>query len=310
MIHPKSSLAGSAAALLVLLAASRPLAADTVHMKNGGLIKDARILREEGDTVHLRTPGGRMGVPRSAISRIEKGKSVFDEFDEMRAKVPRGDADRLFQVSAWCREKGLHEEELSVLEKVIEMKPNYLKARRRLGYYWKEGEWQKPPTLSICVRTKGPAEREEDVRGQLAIVLETRKDLVVVKDLEGVKPLDGCPLEVLVETTVKPRQTFFRQEIRGPVASAKVTLRAAADWAGKKPPELVAEGEVGAELPNAATLAVIDAFVASHREIHDFLDRVLGTRLARLEPPPAAKTPPAGPKAAGKTAGAKKAAKA
>ena len=120
-----------------------PAGADTVHLKDGGLILECRILREDTEKVYLRTPGGSMGVPKAVIGSIEKAKSLFDTYDEKLARVPKDDFKGFFALAQWCRQAaGLRQEMYGLLEKVVELKKDHTEARRMLGHARIDGQWQ------------------------------------------------------------------------------------------------------------------------------------------------------------------------
>jgi hypothetical protein len=275
-----SRLAGVLTVLIPMAAA-----ADTVLLKNQGKIFNCRILAEEpGGQVFLRTLGGRMGVPRSEIVRIEKQKSVFDAYDEMLAKLGPKDMAAHMKLALWCRsEAGMWEEADELAKKVMAMKSDHPQARRMLGYVRDAGEWHLPPPLSVRCSITADKLLEEEVTKQLGILLPTRKDLQVVPDLKDLKSLNGLELAINVEMNARDRLTFYGQQTQEPTTVATITLTAASAWTGKTPPKLVLEGALLTAIPDARRLAVGDAFTRHPLEVHAFLDNLIKERLAKIE---------------------------
>ena len=66
--------------------------ADTIFLKDGRAIRDARIVVEQDGFVSLQTPGRQLTIQRISIDRIQKEKSIFDAFDAMRAQAKNNSA--------------------------------------------------------------------------------------------------------------------------------------------------------------------------------------------------------------------------
>ncbi len=267
--------------ILILPAGAR---ADTVFLKNQGTIKNCRVMKEEPGKVHLRTPGGQMGIPREEVVRIEKEKSVFDEYDERRAKLGEKDWSGHLKLAEWCRDEACLREEADMhLRKVISLKGDHLQARRLLGYVKDGRDWHLPPPLSVRLSFSGMKEFQDEADRQFSIILPTRGDLQPVSDLKGVKALNGLELSVTVEVEEREKVTFYGQETQRPTTVAKVTIQAVTGRTGERPPSIVLEGAVLSAIPGAKTLSVGDAFTSHVRELHAFFDRVDQERRTRIE---------------------------
>lgn len=260
--------------------------ADTVRLKTGGMIPQAQILSEEGDTVMLRTPGSRMGVPKSMIVRIEKEPSVFDTYDKMRKNIKDSDGPGLFKLAQWCKDNGLREELHGTLSKVIEADPNHFVARHLLGHVRKGESWEELPPLSIKVRMVGEKEFKEDVEQQLGIIFQTRRDFQLLED-DGTSESPG-PTPVSFETKVTTGKTsearFYKQFVRGATVWAEMALSVQGGFLGRTPTAISVQGEVSSGLPSGEHLAVVDGFNRNHKKIHDFLDTIVEKRVASREP--------------------------
>jgi len=273
--------ASAAVAWLIPFLGPSHLGADTVLLKSGGKILDARILKEEAGMVHLRTPGGKMGVPRDKIESIEKGKSVFDEFDDQLARIKKGDADGRFKLAQWCRKTaGLRQEMVDLLEEVVEIRKDHAPARRMLGHVLIDGKWQVPPPLALRVRSDDK-DLQEELFAQLSILFETRKDVRMVESLAGVKSADACEIVAAIGTSGRGTVTFFGHKLRDPKTGSAVNLKAQAAWTRPTPPEITVTGEVDATA--GKRMAFVDAMNRNAADIHDFFDQVVQKRAAAIE---------------------------
>jgi hypothetical protein len=257
--------------------------ADVVFLKNQGTVQNCRVLKEELGRVYLRTPGGQMGIPKEEIIRIEAAKSVFDAFDELRAKLKATDSNATFKLAQWCREGGLREEADDLLKKVIAMKSDHPSARRMLGYLRENGEWHLPPPLSVRITITAAKELQEEVDKQMSIILPTRKDLQVVTDLTDVKNLNALELVIAVDTAARDSVTFYGRETQKPTTVVTVNFKPTSAWTGKVPPSLRVEGSLLTGIPDAKRLGVGDAFTRHAEQIHAFFDKVLQERLVKIE---------------------------
>ncbi len=293
MAHPgRIVLAGRLSAAVLLSLGPAQLRADTIHMKDGGKIFDCRVVREDGDIVHVRTPGGPMGVPKAVIGRIEKGKSIFDTYDGMRSALNKDDAGGHFKLALWCRKAaGLREEARELLRRVIVLQTDHSEARWLLGYYRSGTEWKLAPPLSMAIDAKTSTANQATLREQLSILAKARQDFTIVSDLSGVSPPNGCELTIDLAIGNRSGTSFYGQRVSGPTVGSSVTLKPVAVWLGTKPEKLVLKGEVSASVPRARDKAIIDAFTRSSTELHDFLDGIIQARMKQFDPPGEAKAP-------------------
>ncbi len=266
----------------VFLAAS--LRADTVVLNTGGMVYDAKILREEGGKVHLRTPGGLMGIPRSEIRTIKKEKSVFDAYDEKRAKLRKFDSKGQWSLAKWCiQDAGLRQEACELLKEVLDQESDHPDARRYLGYFRVGTEWRQAPPLEVRVNLLAGKEQEKDLREQLEVILPTRTDIRLAKDAPAKNQIDGCDLAVTITTGQNTESRFYGQLLRGPTTHVTVKLSPQAKWIVVPPADLEIFGEVPAGVPNPPGMAVVDAMTQNAKNLHDFFDKLNQLRLKRLE---------------------------
>jgi len=115
--------------------------ADTLHLKNGRRF-EGRVVRETAKTVDFEIRGiGKQTFNRKDIEKIEKGSSIFDEYDRKKAAIPADDPAALFELGKWCLENGLRKEARRTFRAVIKVSPDHEDARAALGYMRAEGRW-------------------------------------------------------------------------------------------------------------------------------------------------------------------------
>ncbi|MEN8150359.1 MAG: hypothetical protein ABFS86_11090 [Planctomycetota bacterium] len=129
-----------ALAVLVLLLAG-VAAADTLYLKNGRKF-DGRVVSETATKVVFEIRGiGSQTFSKEDVDRIEKGASIFDEYDERIAKTDAEDPAAQFALGKWCMENGLRKEGRKAFKTVIKLTPDHKEARTALGYIRGDGRW-------------------------------------------------------------------------------------------------------------------------------------------------------------------------
>jgi hypothetical protein len=118
-----------------------PLVADVVYKKDGGKVEGTIVAsKSDDDTLFLETSFGAVKLDRDEVLRIESATPAQKEYLR-RKKVAPATADAQFELALWCLENKLASEYRLLLEKVIELDPNHLQARKRLGYVQQNGKW-------------------------------------------------------------------------------------------------------------------------------------------------------------------------
>jgi len=126
--------------VLVLLLAG-VAAADTLYLKNGRKF-EGRVVRETEQVVIFEIRGvGSQPFNRKDIEKIEKGASVFDEYDRRKATAASDDADAQFALGQWCFENGLRKEARRAFRAAIKADPDHKDSRLALGYSRVDGRW-------------------------------------------------------------------------------------------------------------------------------------------------------------------------
>lgn len=126
-------------ALLAFSLLAPAVRADTVHLRQGGDV-EGQILEQTSENVRVRTLVGVMNVPTDSIDHIDKGATVFDEYDTRRAKAGETAAEQV-DLARWCDSKGLKLERRAHYQHAIELDPSCEPARTALGFIKINGLW-------------------------------------------------------------------------------------------------------------------------------------------------------------------------
>lgn len=118
-----------------------PLHADTIRLK-GGRALHGKIEAQSETTVRFRTTSGTIEISRDEIVLIEHGPAPWEEYDRVKGDYP-DTADGQFRLALWCESHGLSAEARRHYERVIELNPDHLSARRALGYVRADGQWRR-----------------------------------------------------------------------------------------------------------------------------------------------------------------------
>src|SRR5262245_41749454 len=116
--------------------------ADTIYLEGGGVVRGT-IVEEAYDSVKIRDASGAIQtIKREDIARIEKEKSVKDDFEKRFADAKRKeDADALAKLGLWARERKMEAEAKRCFELAVKLDPFCKPAREALGFKLWEGKW-------------------------------------------------------------------------------------------------------------------------------------------------------------------------
>lgn len=128
------------ALLAAVLLAPAPAFADQVFLK-GGASLSGRIVEETDTMITVDIGAGQVGVAKSRVEKVVKGRSPLDEFDERAAKLQSGDVDGWRSLGQWASHQGLSAQSRQAYEKVIATAPDDAVARGGLGYVNVDGRW-------------------------------------------------------------------------------------------------------------------------------------------------------------------------
>ena len=114
--------------------------ADDVHLK-GGAVLSGRIVEQNESMISVDIGDGVVGVPMNRVERIEKKRSVLDDFDERGAQLATDDVEGWRGLGRWASRQGLAAQSRRAWEHVRTLLPDDPEAMRALGYYLVDGRW-------------------------------------------------------------------------------------------------------------------------------------------------------------------------
>ena len=275
----------SAIPLCLTLLLGSSVKADTVVLNSGGVILDCKVVSKSGRFVVVRTPSGRMTVPREVIKKIRRENSIFEQYEKKRSRINKRNYKKLFKLARWCKKHtGLRPEMLELSERVLALKPSHRKARRLLGYFREGKKWVKAGPLALNVKLSKVAEKiSPSIPDRVSLSLADRPDFEMSWDNPKGKSLNTCTLCVSTEERSKGATLFYGTQIQGGQTVVVVKLIARSNWLGRKGVFVELEGTVPAEISNSEGLAVQDAFTRNAAELTRFLDRIRYKRMRALE---------------------------
>ncbi len=153
-------------ALVLILALLWPAVAvptamgEVFVLKTGGRVTGQWLNRDESPRktyVVKLAGGGQLTLQKSQVKQVLRASPEQVEYERIRpsyADTVQGQWD----LSAWCLERRLSAQRKTHLERIIELDPDHVKARRALGYDQHNGKWMKRDELMRSqgyVRYKG-----------------------------------------------------------------------------------------------------------------------------------------------------------
>lgn len=191
-------------AVLLALTAGLPSTAeaDILWFKNGRSLQGS--VRELPDgRVEITLPYGTLAFSRNQVERVEEAISVAEVVDQALATLRPGDAEKLFELAEWCREKREHTLAQRLYQQVLAADPDHAGARQRLGFEFQDGTWMSPEDARRArgeVFFKGRWVRAEDLR-----ILEAQRAERRLERLEEARlALELSRLELEAERSLQP----------------------------------------------------------------------------------------------------------
>ncbi|MFG0320178.1 MAG: hypothetical protein ACF8XB_23095 [Planctomycetota bacterium JB042] len=138
---PRGRLVPLALALLGVLASS--VAADVVHLKNGGKLH-GEILSDDGAFVEVKTKFGVQKIAKADVKEIERKRTPAQEIDDRLGSLAADDADGVFALAVLAEERRLRKRHRELLDRVLEIDPEHDGANRALGRVKYKGTWVRP----------------------------------------------------------------------------------------------------------------------------------------------------------------------
>ena len=166
------------AAVMVSLVFGVGLWADVVHLTDGRKIEGKVV--DAGDVVKVVTRMGTVTLPKDQVARIEKKKTLADEYKEKAAALADDDVEAHYKLSLWCKENRLTRERVIELKKVLELDKNHEKARAALKYVKIDGKWVKARRGMVYVNGKWVKPEEAVTEGKSLYEMEKYEDAAKV----------------------------------------------------------------------------------------------------------------------------------
>jgi hypothetical protein len=134
------SLASSQALVVALVLAAGAARADEVILTNGRRLTGTARVAPDG-TVEVHSAAGSVGLPAHLVARIERSETFEQRVAAVRAALPKGDAEALFQLASWCAAEGASTLARRLYREVLILDPDHAGARRALGFRRFENRW-------------------------------------------------------------------------------------------------------------------------------------------------------------------------
>lgn len=186
---PLKPCAGSAlllAGLLVATAMPAPTGrADIFHLM-GGQTLEGELIDDSDGQYRIRTVDRIVSLPADAVLKIEKAPAPRLEYARRVEQTPDR-AGPQAELAAWCLEHGLEAEAKRHYQRVIELDPDHVAARKALGYvrvgrYWVDG--QDPDAGGDARATTQPAPATQATRPASTGGRESARTEAVGQDTE------------------------------------------------------------------------------------------------------------------------------
>jgi hypothetical protein len=158
----------------VCLIAGR-LRGDVFILSNQGQIQGELVNKTEvpRQTYVIQVPqGGQVTLDREQVVEVRRESAAQVEYEKIRPQHP-DTVDGQWTLAEWCRTNGLTEARQVHLNRILELDPEYLPARRALGYSRVDGRWTTQEQLMTArgyVRYKGEWRLPQEVE-----LLESRR---------------------------------------------------------------------------------------------------------------------------------------
>ncbi|MBW2993219.1 hypothetical protein KY317_01440 [Candidatus Woesearchaeota archaeon] len=143
---------------------------DVIHMCDGRKIT-GKIIREDADSVVVKTRYGEMSIPRSDIDHIEKGKVPEEIYEEKAKALKKDDGEGHYQLGLWCKENNLNKEAKEEFKKAIAANPDHEDARKQLGYEKVEGKWVLTAKEAKEQKKTKQSDQKKEPSSQLSAIL-------------------------------------------------------------------------------------------------------------------------------------------
>lgn len=144
---------GQLVCLALLLATSGAFTsdggADTFILRNGGQVRGRWLNRDERPIrqyLIATEEGGRLRLDAAQVRQAVTQSEAAVEY-ERRAPQTAGTVEAQWALAEWCREHNLSKPRQVHLQRILDLDPDHVGARRGLGYSQIGGRWVTPPGI-------------------------------------------------------------------------------------------------------------------------------------------------------------------
>lgn len=125
-----------------LFAAPNALRADLVKLVNGGELRGKVIVGHDGkQRIQMETiTGATVVIDRDQTQFVSMRSAAIEDY-ETRSRRLEDTWEMHWDISEWCRQKGLSKQRENHLLRVTELAPEHDKAQKALGREWHQGQW-------------------------------------------------------------------------------------------------------------------------------------------------------------------------
>lgn len=120
-----------------------PARGDVFLLKSGGQLEGHWLNRESSlqQPYHIETAGGlTLSIERAKVEKVVHQRPEELQYERLAPTVA-DKIDEQWKLAEWCRQRHLTEQRDVHLQRIIELDPEHLPARRALGYAQVDGQW-------------------------------------------------------------------------------------------------------------------------------------------------------------------------
>ena len=147
-------------AAIVFLAMLRPAVGEVFLLRSGGRIEGELVNPDENPRTSyvISLPnGGQLTLDAKVVEKMQPVQPELAEYEKVRRQHPDTVQGQL-QMSDWCRDHNLLSQRKTHLERILQLDPDQVEARRILGYRKFKDKWM---TLEEEMADKGYVKRGE-----------------------------------------------------------------------------------------------------------------------------------------------------
>ncbi len=117
-----------------------PLFGDEIFLRGGGKLT-GQIANETGETITIDIGAGTMSVPKSTVTKVDRGTSPLEEYRSRAATIAANDVEGWRKLAQWATQQGLSAQAQEAYSRVHTALPDDAEANRALGLVLHQGKW-------------------------------------------------------------------------------------------------------------------------------------------------------------------------